>query len=85
MYQVVMNTSMATKTMKQRVLEYLEKYRTITSWEAYSKLGCTRISEYIRQLRADGYLIKSVPTKSKNRYGEISSYATYTLVKEEGN
>ena len=65
--------------MKERVLEYLKKHHTITSWEAYSKLGCTRISEYIRQLRADGYVIKSVPTKNKNRYGEVTNYATYTL------
>lgn len=67
------------KTMKERVLDHLEKYKTITSWEAYSKLGCTRISEYIRQLRCDGYLIESVPTKSINRYGEISNFATYTF------
>ena len=72
-----------TKTMKERVLDHLKKHKTITSWEAYSKLGCTRISEYIRQLRCDGYLIESVPTKSINRYGEISNYATYTLKEKE--
>lgn len=73
------------KTMKERVLEHLKKYKTITSWEAYSKLGCTRISEYIRQLRVDGYVIESVPTKSINRYGEICNYATYTLKESEEN
>ncbi len=71
------------KTMKDRVLEYLKKYGTITSWEAYSNLGCTHLSEYIRQLRADEYFIVSVPTRSKNRYGEISNYSTYTLKKEK--
>lgn len=67
------------KTARDRVLDHLEEHGTITSWEAYSKLGCTRISEYIRQLRVDGYAIESVRTKSVNRYGEICNYATYTL------
>ena len=68
-----------TKTAKDRVLEHLEEHGTITSWEAISNYGITRLSEYIRQLRCDGYLIESVPTKSINRYGEVSNYATYTL------
>ena len=72
-----------TKTAKDRVLEHLEEHGTITSWEAISNYGITRLSEYIRQLRSDGYLIESVPTKSINRYGEISNYATYTLKEKE--
>lgn len=75
---------MATKTQKERVLEHLQKYGTITSWEAITNYGCTRISEYIRQLRTDGHLIKSVKTKNKNRYGEVVYYATYTLIRNEG-
>ena len=75
---------MATKTQKERVLEHLKKYGTITSWEAIMNYGCTRISEYIRQLRCDGYLIKSVNTKNKNRYGDVVYYATYTLIKDDG-
>ena len=73
-------------TMKKRVLEHLQKHGTITSWEAYTTYGCTRISEYIRQLREDNYDIKTIWTESKNRYGEKVRYGIYTLIKKkEGN
>ena len=48
-----------TKTARDRVLDHLEKYKTITSWEAIQNYGITRLSEYIRQLRLDGYMIAS--------------------------
>lgn len=70
------------KTMKERVLEHLEKHKTITSWEAYSKLGCTRISEYIRQLRRDGYVIASIWTENINRYGDKVRYVIYEMKEE---
>lgn len=73
---------MTTKTMKKRILEHLEKYGKITTWEAYSKYGCTRISEYIRQLRKDNYNIETVWTESKNRYGDKVRYGIYTLIKD---
>lgn len=69
--------------MKQRILDHLEKYGTITSWEAIRDYGCTRISEYIRQLRADGYLIINVTEKGTNRYGEKTNWVRYTLERKE--
>lgn len=71
--------------MKQRILDHLEKYGTITSWEAIRDYGCTRISEYIRQLRADGYLIINVTEKGTNRFGEKTNWVRYTLVEGKEN
>lgn len=39
--------------MKNRVLEYMKEFGSITTFEAFTELGCTRLSEYIRQLRID--------------------------------
>ena len=42
---------------KERLLKYLQQNGKITTIEAIQKLKNTRLSEYIRQLRADAYVI----------------------------
>lgn len=66
--------------MKQRILNHLEKYGTITSLEAINKYGCTRLSHYIWLLRKE-YEIKSVYKVVQNRYGVKKPIAIYTLIK----
>ena len=39
--------------MKERILRLLKEQGSITTWDAFTELGCTRLSEYIRQLRLD--------------------------------
>ena len=39
--------------MKNRVLNYLKENGKITTWDAFERLGCTRLSEYIRQIRIE--------------------------------
>lgn len=73
------------KGHKQRLLDYLEKNGNITTLKAIQELGNTRLSEYIRQLRADGYIIKNEHQKGKNRYGEKVNFDKFVLVKEEEN
>jgi len=68
--------------MKDRVLEHLKKYGTITSIEAIRKYGYTRLSHTIWQLRNEGYNIKSVYKTVKNRYNDVGTIAIYTLIKE---
>lgn len=68
-----------TKTARDRVLEHLEKHRTITTWEAIQNYGITRLSEYIRQLRRDGCVIASNWTENINRYGDKVRYVIYEL------
>lgn len=65
--------------MRDRVLRYLNDTGKITSWEAIRELGCTRLSEYVRQLRERGYHITSQWKKSINRYGEKIKYVEYIL------
>lgn len=66
--------------MKQRILNHLEKYGTITSLEAINEYGCTRLSHYIWLLRKE-YEIKSVSKVVQNRYGAKKAIAVYTLIK----
>lgn len=66
-------------THKQLILNHLKKNKTITSWQAFELYGNTRISEYIRQLRVEGYQIASIPKKIKTRYGKTTEISVYTL------
>ena len=69
------------KGHKQRLLNYLERKGSITTLEAIQELGNTRLSEYIRQLRADGYVIKNVAQTGVNRYGETVHFDKFVLDK----
>ena len=72
-----------TITQKERLLEYLEIYGSITPLEALSHLGIMRLAARISELRKAGYKIKSERVTNENRYGRIINYTRYRLVKEE--
>ena len=65
--------------MKNRILRHLIDFGTITSWEAITEYGCTRLSHYIWLLRKDGYKITSTDETFKNRYGEKAHFVRYRL------
>lgn len=67
--------------MKERILNYIKEFGSITTFQAFTDLGCTRLSEYIRQLRLD-YIIQDEWISTTNRYGEKVQYKKYWL--EEG-
>lgn len=64
--------------MRNRVLQYIFDTGGITSFEAFQFLGCTRLSEYIRQLRQE-YNIIDEWESTTNRYGEKVEYKRYKL------
>lgn len=68
--------------MKRRVLEYIQKFGSINTFQAFIDLGCTRLSEYIRQLRLD-YNIQDEWINGTNRFGEKIKYKKYFI--KEGN
>ncbi len=67
---------------KERVLDYLERYGTITSFEAFRDLGVTRLSAIIYRLRDDGHQIKTKDEFATNRFGERTHYARYEIKRE---
>ena len=64
--------------MKERVLNYIKTFGEITTFQAFQDLGCTRLSEYIRQLRME-YIIRDEWITTTNRYGEKVQYKRYWL------
>ena len=67
--------------MRERVLNYIREYGSITTRQAFIDLGCTRLSEYIRQLRLE-YHIADEWLTATNRYGEKVQYKKYWLEEE---
>lgn len=67
-------------SMKFRVLNYINQFGSITTWDAFKDLGCTRLSEYIRQLRQE-LPIEDDWVESINRYGEKVQYKRYWIKK----
>lgn len=74
-------------TQEQRILEYLQDFGSITSWEAIKEFGVTRLSAIVFNLRKRGYNIETSFETAKNRYGDKVSYGVYKLniMKERQN
>lgn len=68
-------------TMKDRVLNYMNDFGSITTRQAFVDLGCTRLSEYIRQLRLE-YRVDDKWIQKKNRYGDKVHFKKYWIVEK---
>lgn len=66
-------------TQKARILEFLEKNKTITTLESVLKLGITDPQHYIMELRNEGYLITDRWINGTNRVGRKIRYKEYRL------
>ena len=70
---------MTRETHETRLLAYLKKYGTITQLEATEKLGNTRLSATVFNLRKKDYNIITESRKGKNRYGVNTNFGAYRL------
>ena len=66
-------------TQKDRILEYIRKFGSISSFEAYADLGITQLGARIDQLKKEGYEFKTEWERKTNRYGEKTDYKRYYL------
>lgn len=66
-------------TQADKIMNYMERYGSITQIDALREFGCMRLASRISDLRRDGIRIKSEMVKAKNRFGEPISFARYSL------
>ena len=64
-------------TQKQQVLEHLQRYGNITSWEAIMEYGITRLANYIFILRNEGHIIPSESITVTTRIGNTTTISKY--------
>ncbi len=62
-----------------RIIKYINDYGSITTLQAFSDLGCTRLASRIHDLRKQGYNFKIEVVTGKNRYGEPVRYNRYSM------
>ena len=71
--------------MKQtdRILDYMNRFGSITPVEAMADLGVMRLAARISDIENMGYRVVHRMEKGKNRYGEKTHYMRYSLGKDE--
>ena len=76
---------MSKATQAQRVLDYIDRFGSITQLEALNDLGVMRLASRISDLKKQGYPIKSEIETVKNRFNENCYIKRYSLaVGEDG-
>ena len=66
-------------TQRQRIIDYIKEFGSITSLDAYKDLGITQLGARIDQLKKEGYRFKTEWESGKNRFGEKTDYKRYYL------
>lgn len=69
-------------TQKMRIIKHLEDGKTITTAEAFSLFGITKLTTRISELRHDGYDIAGEMVIDTDRNGQRCRYNRYRLVKD---
>ena len=67
-------------TQCDRIIDYIKRYGSITSWQAYADLGITQLGARIYNLKERGYVFETKRINTKNRLGEKTHYDEYRLV-----
>ena len=67
-------------TQKDRIINYIREFGSITSWEAYQDLGVMQLGARINQLQKDGHVFRTEWESKTNRYGDKTDFKKYYLV-----
>ena len=67
-------------TQKEQIIDYLNRFHTITPMQAFGDLGITKLATRISEMRKDGMEFKIETVKSKNRLGKTVRFARYSFL-----
>ena len=66
-------------TQREQIIDYLNRFGSITPMEAFSDLGITKLATRISEMRKDGKEFKIETVTSTNRFGKKVNFAKYSL------
>ena len=66
-------------TQTQMILNHLKSFGSITPRDALELYGCMRLGARIYDLRKAGHSISKSNETKPNRFGEMTTYAKYSL------
>lgn len=64
---------------RERIVDYIKNFGSITSYEAYIDLGITQLATRIKELKEEGYNFTTEWISKKNRYGKNVAFKKYKL------
>ena len=65
---------------KDRIINYIRQFGSISSFEAYANLGITQLGARIDKLKKEGFKFRTEWESNTNRFGEKTEYKRYYLV-----
>lgn len=68
------------KTQREKIINYIKKFGSISSWQAYQDLGITQLGARIYELKKHGYKFDTKRIDTTNRFNEPTHYFEYRLV-----
>lgn len=69
-------------SQNERILDYIDKFGSITQYEALRDLGVMRLASRISDLKSLGYPLVGEMVTVKNRYGEECRIKRYKIIGE---
>lgn len=66
-------------TQCERIIKYINDFGSITTYQAFTDLGITRLASRIHDLSERGYDFKRESVESINRYGDKVRFTRYSL------
>ena len=66
-------------TQTEKVLAYIKDYGSISTWQAFTELGITRLASRICDIEKSGIQVDRQTEVATNRYGDKVHYTRYTL------
>ena len=70
---------MSKATQAERIIDYIDKFGSITQYEALQDLGVMRLASRISDLKKMGFPIESEIQPVQNRFGETCYIKRYRL------
>ena len=67
------------KNQKQRILDYIDTYGSITALDAVRDLGVLQLSARLVEMEKDGITFKKQQESATNRFGETIYYTRYSI------
>lgn len=66
-------------SQKELILKYIKDFGSITTYEAFADIGCSKLTTRISELRKNGYDIIGITEKGTNRWGKPVRYNRYRM------
>lgn len=66
-------------TQNERILKYMADFGSISTLEAFTELGVTRLASRIHEISCRGFDISKRMERVQNRYGETVYITRYSL------